>query len=90
MVSANIVLISPCGIGFFLKIINFESTAMQSESNVDVVKDLKILGLDRAEVNTTEERNFLRVVVEVFWYTPCSLRILIFGDVELCSVYPKR
>eukprot|EP00924_Labyrinthula_sp_SR-Ha-C_P000815 augustus_masked-scaffold_7-processed-gene-4.59-mRNA-1 protein AED:1.00 eAED:1.00 QI:0/0/0/0/1/1/3/0/606 len=53
-----------CGIDCFLKTINFLCTMMETESSKDVVKGLKLLGLQDAEAVMTDGSKALEAAVE--------------------------
>eukprot|EP00924_Labyrinthula_sp_SR-Ha-C_P009126 augustus_masked-scaffold_2-processed-gene-13.54-mRNA-1 protein AED:1.00 eAED:1.00 QI:0/0/0/0/1/1/2/0/230 len=54
----------PCGIDCFRKTINFGCSMMESEASKDVVKGLKLLGLQDAKVIMTDGSKALEAAVE--------------------------
>eukprot|EP00924_Labyrinthula_sp_SR-Ha-C_P010542 snap_masked-scaffold_70-processed-gene-0.78-mRNA-1 protein AED:1.00 eAED:1.00 QI:0/-1/0/0/-1/1/1/0/99 len=54
----------PCGIDCFRKTINFECSMMENWSSKDVVKGLKLLGLQDAKVNMINVSRTLEAAVE--------------------------
>eukprot|EP00924_Labyrinthula_sp_SR-Ha-C_P000719 augustus_masked-scaffold_7-processed-gene-1.60-mRNA-1 protein AED:1.00 eAED:1.00 QI:0/0/0/0/1/1/3/0/221 len=55
---------SPCGIDSFLIAIKLGCIMMESESSTDFVKDLKVLGIDKAEVIMTDGSKALEAAIE--------------------------
>eukprot|EP00924_Labyrinthula_sp_SR-Ha-C_P010842 augustus_masked-scaffold_35-processed-gene-2.84-mRNA-1 protein AED:1.00 eAED:1.00 QI:0/0/0/0/1/1/5/0/512 len=60
----RLVAMFPCGIDCFRKTINFGCSMMESESSKDVVKGLKLLGLQDAKVIMTDGSKALEAAVE--------------------------
>eukprot|EP00924_Labyrinthula_sp_SR-Ha-C_P015963 augustus_masked-scaffold_4-processed-gene-14.50-mRNA-1 protein AED:1.00 eAED:1.00 QI:0/0/0/0/1/1/4/0/532 len=60
----RLVAMFPCGIDCFRKTINFGCSMMESESSKDVVKGLKLLGLQDAEVIMTHGSKALEAAME--------------------------
>eukprot|EP00924_Labyrinthula_sp_SR-Ha-C_P004946 augustus_masked-scaffold_1-processed-gene-16.14-mRNA-1 protein AED:1.00 eAED:1.00 QI:0/0/0/0/1/1/4/0/604 len=60
----RLVAMFPCGIDCFRKTINFGCSMMESESSKDVVKGLKLLGLQDAKVIMTDGSKALEAAVD--------------------------
>eukprot|EP00924_Labyrinthula_sp_SR-Ha-C_P000591 snap_masked-scaffold_27-processed-gene-3.22-mRNA-1 protein AED:1.00 eAED:1.00 QI:0/0/0/0/1/1/2/0/483 len=60
----RLVAMFPCGIDCFRKTINFGCSMMESESSKDVVKGLKLLGLQDAKVIMTDGSKALETAVD--------------------------